>query len=195
VSARLVRALDQGNRVTLSFAAGNNNLVCDGAPSIVAVNSTEGGFTTGALDQQGRAQAYSSRGPGQCSLLNPFLAVPTWGILPWGAGWRDFGSEGGRTSSSAAMLSCALSLLRGEYPQANNTDLRVALAASARKTPGSIPFHDLATGFGMLQVDGALSALPGARWSPLYPVLAARGLLRAPAFPGGPRLFGATTVT
>jgi hypothetical protein len=193
VSARLVRALDQGNQVTLSFAAGNNNLICGGVPSIVAVNSTEGGFTTGALDQQGRPQAYSSRGPGQCSLLCPFVAVPTWGVLPWGAGWRDFGPEGGRTSSAAAMLSCALSLLRGEYPQANNTDLRVALAASAKKTPGSMPFHDLATGFGMLQVDGALSALPSTRLSPLYPLLAGRGLYRAPALPGGSRALGPAT--
>lgn len=182
MAARLVRALDQGNQVTLSFAAGNNNLICGGVPSIVALNSTEGGFTTGALDQQGRPQAYSSRGPGQCSPLHPFVAAPTFGVLPWGTGWRDFGPGGGATSSAAAMLSCALSLLRGEYPQANNTDLRVALAASARKTPGSMPFHDLATGFGMLQVDGALSALPGARWSPLYPLLAGRGLLRAPSF-------------
>ena len=193
MSARLVRVLDQGNRVTLSFAAGNNNLSCGGAPSIVAINSTEGGFTTAALDQQGRPQAYSSRGPGQCNALCPFVSAPTFGVLPWGAGWRDFGPEGGRTSSAAAMLSCALSLLRGEHPQANNTDLRVALAASAKKPPGSMPFYDPATGFGLLQVDGALSALPRVQSSPLYPVLAARGFLRPPAFTGLPFL-GATTV-
>ena len=194
VASRLIRALDQGNQVSISFAAGNNNLVCGGAPSIVAINSTEGGFTTAALDQQGRPQDYSSRGPGQCNALCPFVAVPTWGVLPWGAGWRDFGPEGGRTSAAAAMLSCALSLLRGEYPQANNTDLRVALAASAVKTPGSIPFHDPATGFGMLQVDGALSALPAARASPLYPFLAGRGFLRPPVFPGLPFPGAGTTM-
>ena len=194
MSARLVRVLDQTNQVTLSFAAGNNNLVCGGAPSIVAVNSTEGGFTTGALDQQGRPQPYSSRGPGQCFAFCPFIAAPTFGVLPWGAGWRDFGPEGGATSSSAALLSCALSLLRGEYPRANNTDLRVALATSARKTPGSTPFYDPATGFGLLQVDGALSALPGARGSPLYPLLAGRGLYRLPTSPGGARPLGATIV-
>ena len=184
MSARLVRALDQGNQVTLSFAAGNNNLECGGAPSIIAVNSTEGGFTTAALDEQGRPQAYSSRGPGQCSLLCPFVSAPTFGVLPWGAGWRDFGPEGGRTSAAAAMLSCALSLLRGEFTQASNTDIRVALAASAKKTPGSIPFHDPATGFGMLQVSDALSILPRARLSPLYPLLASRRFLRPPVFPG-----------
>ena len=194
VAARLVRALDQGNQVSISFAAGNNNLICGGAPSILAVNSTEGGFTTAALDQNARPQAYSSRGPGQCFPLCPFIAVPTFGVLPWGAGWRDFGPEGGRTSSAAAMLSCALCLLRGEYPQVNNTDLRVALAASAKKTPGSVPFHDLATGFGMLQVDGALRALPTTRLHPLYPLLAGRGVYRLPPFPGWPASAGAATV-
>ena len=193
VAARLVRALDQGNQVSISFAAGNNNLICGGAPSIVAINSTEGGFTTAALDQNARPQAYSSRGPGQCFPLCPFIAVPTFGVLPWGTGWRDFGPEGGRTSSAAAMLSCALCLLRGEYPQANNTDLRVALAASATKTPGSLPFHDLASGFGMLQVDGALRELPSARWNPLYPLLAGRGFFRAPPVPGRSSLLGPIT--
>jgi hypothetical protein len=183
VAARLVRALDQGNQVTLSFAAGNNNRTCGGAASIVAVNSTEGGFTTGALDQLGRPQAYSSRGPGQCSPLHPFVTAPTFGVLPWGAGWHDFGPEGGRTSSTAAMVSCALSLLRGEYPQANNTDLRVALATSAKKTPGSMPFHDLTTGFGMLQVDAALRVLPTTRLSPLYPLLAGRAVYRTWTIP------------
>ena len=188
-----MRALDQANQVTLSFAAGNNNLVCGGAPSIVAVNSTEGGFTSGALDQQGRPQPYSSRGPGQCFAFCPFVSVPPWGVLPWSTGGRDFGPEGGRTSSAAAMLSCALSLLRGEYPQATNTDLRVAVAASARRTPTPLPFYDPPSGFGMLQVDGALRALPNVRWNPLYPLLAGRGLLRPPGLPGRSGFLGPAT--
>lgn len=194
VATRLVRVLDQRDQVSVSFAAGNLNQQCGGAPSIIGVNSTAGAITTAALDQHGRPQAYSSRGPGQCNALHPFIGVPTFGVLPWGAGWRDFGPDGGQTSSASALLSCTLCLLRGEYPRASNTEIRVALAASAAKTPGALPFHDPAAGFGMLQTDNALRSLPMARFNPLYPLLAGRGLYRPPPFPG-PRFLGATTVS
>jgi subtilisin family serine protease len=185
IPARLVRSIDQKNVIAMAFAAGNSNQDCGGASSILCINSNEGGITAAALDRNGNPQAYSSRGPGQCSLLHPFIGAPTFGVLPYGAGYVDMGEVGGGTSSATPQLSGALAILKGEIPKANNTLLRTALAAGARKTnfpSGFLPFAP-ATGFGMLQVDRALDWLPSARVHPFYPVISSRfaAPLRVPA--------------
>ena len=183
IPARLVRAIDQKNVVVMAFAAGNSNQDCGGAPSILCINSNEGGITAAAVDRNGHPQPYSSRGPGQCSILHPFISAPTFGILPWGAGFVDFGGLGAGTSSATPQVSGALAILKGEAPKATNTVLRTALAAGVRKVnAGPLPFSS-ATGFGLLQIDQALAWLPTARLHPLYPMIGARFAppLRVPA--------------
>ena len=183
IPARLVRAIDQRNVIAMAFASGNSNQDCGGAPSILCINSNEGGITAAAVDRNGNPQPYSSRGPGQCSLLHPFISAPTFGILPYGEDYLDFGELGAGTSSATPQLSGALAILKGADPKANNTVLRTALAAGARKVAsGPLPFSS-ATGFGLLQVDRALAWLPAARLHPLYPFIGARfaAPLRVPA--------------
>ena len=176
IPSRLVRGIDQKNIMPVVFAAGNSNLDCGGGPSILCINSNEGGITAAALDRQGRPQDYSSRGPGQCTPFAPFIGAPTYGVLPWGDGYRDFGPRGGGTSSAAPEVSGALAVLKGAYPKADNTTLRVALAAGAKREPftsGLLPFNT-GSGFGMLQVDQALAVLPFARLHPFYFPIALR---------------------
>lgn len=178
IPSRLVRDIDGKNVMAVSFAAGNSNLDCAGASSILCINSNEGGITTAALDRQGLPQDYSSRGPGQCSLFHPFIGAPTYGVLPWGDGYVDFGPRGGGTSSAAPQVSGALAILKAAYPKADNTILRVALAAGAQKGPppfGLAPF-DTSTGFGLLRVDRALDMMPVAQLHPLYWPIALRSI-------------------
>lgn len=170
IPSRLVRDIDAKNIMPLVFAAGNGNLDCGGASSILCINSNEGGITAAALDRQGIPQNYSSRGPGQCSIFHPFIGAPTYGVLPWGDGYLDFGPLGAGTSSTAPQVSGALAVLKAAYPKANNTVLRVALAAGAQKSPppyGLLPFNT-GTGFGLLRVDRALGMVPIAQFHPLY---------------------------
>lgn len=159
------------------FAAGNSNLDCPLGTPILCINSDEGAITVGAVDQHGNPQDYSSRGPGQCSEWHPFIAAPTYGILPWGPGFRDFGPRGGGTSSATPQVTGALAVLKSMYPRADNTALRVALALGAQSDPG-IDFSP-EKGVGILQVDRALDAMRTARLHPLYQFLAQRFRVQA----------------
>ena len=179
IPSRLVWDLDRKNAVTVCFAAGNSNLDCDGLSSILCINSNEGGITAAALDHNGSPQDYSARGPGQCSHWHPFIGAPTFGVLPYGRGFRDFGFRGGGTSSAAPQVSGALALLKGEMPAADNTELRTALAAGALQF-GPTGF-DPGTGFGMLQVDRALEAVPTAMQHPLARVIGGLTALTPPS--------------
>lgn len=169
IPSRLVRELDRQNVAAVVFAAGNSNQDCAGLASILCINSNEGGLTVAAVDRELRPQDYSSRGPGQCSLMHPFISAPTYGVLPWGNGMRDFGLRGGGTSSVTPQVAGALAVLKGMYPQADNTRLRVALAAGAGQS------FSTTTGFGVLRVDRALDEMPFAsRAHRLYQVMAQR---------------------
>lgn len=172
IPSRLVREIDRRSIMGIVFAAGNNNVECGGGRSILCINSNEGGITTAAVNRQGYVQDYSSRGPGQCSRWHPFISAPTYGVLPWGAGYRDFGVRGAGTSSATPMVSGALAVLKGMYPKADNTMLRVALAVGATHGP-EVTFNTR-TGFGVLQVDRALEVMPFAKIHPLYRVLSDR---------------------
>jgi len=177
---------------SVAFAAGNSYADCRDAvssrsPGVLCVNSTPGVITAGALDINGVPQYYSSRGPGQCSRLHPFISAPTFGVLPWGMGYIDTGGQGGGTSSASPQVAGALALMKGFAPEATNLDLMVALAVSAERTVpaassqyGYPVLYDHATGFGKLRVDHALSALPLVQSFPVYREFIAKHLMTPP---------------
>ena len=175
IPARMVRAIDRANAVTMVWAAGNDNLDCGGAPSITCIESNPGAIAVAALDSALQPHPYSARGPGYCSPLQPLVGAATYGVLPWGRGWIDTGSQGAGTSSTAPQVSGALAILRAKYPRASNVALRAALVIGARPvqdTPGWNP----AAGFGLLQADAALNALETVPGHPYYQIVAASAL-------------------
>lgn len=170
IPARLVRAIDQASLVTMVWAAGNDYQDClerGQSTSITCVESGSGSISTGVVDRFMQPHAYTGRGPGYCSPLQPFISVPTYGVLPWGPGWIDTGKQGGGTSAGAPLIAAACALLRSVYPGATNLQIRAALAASARPL-GKLPGWDSATGFGLLQADKAIQLLPDVHHHPYY---------------------------
>ena len=94
----------------------------------------------------------------------------TFGVLPWGHGFRDFGEQGGATSSCAPQVAGAMAILMTQYPEADNATLRAALRAGASNVAlGQPPVpYTPATGSGVLQVRRSLEAVPWARFHPSY---------------------------
>jgi len=86
---------------------------------------------------------------------------PTFGFLPWGSGFRDFGEQGAATSSTAALLSGAIAILMTQFPDADNSVLRAALRAGASNVQVGRPFllYDRMTGSGLLQIRRSLGAV------------------------------------
>lgn len=185
IPSRLIEAIDRSGAALVVFAAGNGHRDQNGVPSIVCINSNPGAITVGALDQRGQPQYYSSRGPAQCYALAPLISAPTWGVLPWGSGYRDFQDQGGGTSSTAPQVSGALALIKADYPKATNLQLKAALAASAQRFfPQFLMPFDFATGFGMLRTNRALNTVPGVLLHPYAATLRAAQLaskVRVPA--------------
>lgn len=189
IPARLVRDLNRKNVASIVFAAGNSGVDCGGLPSVLCINSNEGGVTVGVTDQNGAAQPYSARGPGQCSPGHPFITAPSFGGLPWGSGWRDFGALGGGSSSAAPQIAGALALMKAAYPQAQNPQLQTALALGASRRTFSLPGlppWDPAMGFGQLRVDQALDRVATAPFSLLHSAMQARAVAPSPAAIGLP---------
>jgi len=178
---RLVQFIALRNIASVAIAAGNSSEDCNPFPSqpppasIVCVNSTPGSMSVAALDRSLKPQFYSSRGPGQCSLLSPFIAAPTFGIFPWGPGYIDTGEAGGGTSSTTPQLSGVLALLQSGGLKQSTLRLMTAVAAGAVRTippfpqePKSRALWDPATGFGLLNARRALEFLPTAQQHHYY---------------------------
>jgi len=173
---RTVRLLDERGLVMTSWATGNNRVLAgEFSISGYCMSSTKWSTAAGAVGRDLRPQPYSSLG-GQCSPYQPTVSVPTFGVLPWGSGFRDFASQGGGTSSCAPQVSGILALLMASYPGRPFAEYRAALRASANNGavgyPG-VPYHPL-TGAGLVQAQGALAAMPGIAY---HPWLVAENLL------------------
>lgn len=169
VAARLVKEIQKG-AITV-WAAGNSKGTCgpESTGTLWCMNSLPESVSVGALDRNLRPQFYSSPGPGQCFPLQPLAVAPTYGVLPWGGGFSDFGEQGGGTSSTSPMVAGALALLMSAYPQATNRELRNALRAGASNLVLGRPSpYTPETGFGLLQIQTTLSLLPLIKLHPFY---------------------------
>ena len=133
------------------------------------MNSLPWSVSIGAVDRELRPQFYSSQ-RGQCYPLIPTVVCPTYGMLPWARGFRDFGEQGGGTSSCAPMVSGALAILSSAFPKARNAELRAALRAGAMPLNPDRPYRyfDPGTGSGLLQVENSLARVTTAREHPTY---------------------------
>ena len=171
VAAMLVKEIQKGAITT--WAAGNSKGTCgpEARGTLWWLNSMPQSVSVGALDRNLRPQFYSTPGPGQCFPLQPVAVTPTYGVLPWGGGFRDFGEQGGGTSSTSPMVAGALALLMSRYPEATNRELRNALrAGSSNLVLGSPLPYMPETGFGLLQIQTALALLPLIKLHPFYAV-------------------------
>ena len=167
---RTVRMLSEANLVQTVWAAGNNrHIVGDQGFSSYCMQTTKWGVSVGALDRSLTPQFYSSLA-GQCYPLSPAVAAPTYGVLPWGSAFMDFGDQGGGTSSTAPQVSGVLAMMMTAHPGRPLQDYRAALRAGASNAalglPG-VPYHP-ATGAGLLQADAAIRAVPTARAHPSW---------------------------
>lgn len=171
LATRVLQKIDRERISLLSWAIGNSRHVCgDSRISAYTLASIPVSMGVGALDRELRPQFYSARGPGPSFPWQPAVCCPTYGVLPWGSGWRDFQEQGGGTSSCAPMVAGALAILRSLYPAASGRELRAALRASANNRllgySGAL-YHPL-TGSGLLQIADAVKAVPRARRHPSY---------------------------
>ena len=168
---RVLRLLDERGLVMSVWAAGNNrHVVGRYSPSIYCMNSLAVSTAVGAVDRNLRPHFYSSLGPGQCFPAQPTVATPTFGILPWGAAYMNFADQGGGTSSCAPQVSGALAMMMTAHPNRRFRDYRAALRASADNRVVGLPpgAYYPATGFGLLQCDGAIKAVPYAQAHPSW---------------------------
>ncbi len=176
IGLRALTRLDEMNLMLSSWAAGNYHAQC-GDDSISMYGSASSAFAlaVGAVGEDLRPQPYSSRGPGVVFPMQPAVCCPTYGTLPWGSGFRDFGQQGGGTSSCAPQVSGALAILQTAYPKASNRLLRAAIRAGADngKVGQSGVLYSVYTGFGLLQVDRSLRRMPLANTHPSFALEAA----------------------
>lgn len=159
IPTRLVQAINQGG-ITV-WAAGNARGMCPQDSKLVwCLNSSPNSISVGALTRSLVPQGYSSPGPGQCSPEHPTVMCPTYGTLPWGIGFRDFGRQGGGTSSCVPQVAGTLALLLSMHPKATVQELRHALVAGASQTRlGRAPGYNTETGHGLLQAKNSMDAL------------------------------------
>lgn len=154
---RASRLLDSLGLIQACWAAGNNrHLVGDFGVSAYCMATVGWVTTVGALGRDLRPTFYTSKS-GQCSPWKPDVAAPTYGVLPWGDGWRDFGDQGGGTSSTAPMVSGILALLKESWPDLTSPQLRAVLRAGASnlRIGAPIPYHPL-TGSGLANAEASL---------------------------------------
>lgn len=148
--------------MSVVFSAGNNAAACNRPyrNSIYCGPSLEGVTSVGALQKDLDIQPYSSRGPGQCSRVNPSTVTPTYGVLPWADGFRDFGERGGGTSSTAPIAAGVTALLRtlepNQSPWAYKRAIEISGSNIALNRPS--PYNPI-TGFGLLDAVRARQAL------------------------------------
>lgn len=163
LATRLMNRVDRAGVAMMVWSAGNSRHICgDNAITVYVLASMVPSLAVGSLDQQLRPQFYSGRGPGVIFPWQPAVVAPTYGILPWGAGYRDFGAQGGATSSCAPMVSGALAILMTESPHPPHRLHRAAIRAGADnvqlgRPPGTL--YDVFTGSGLLRIDRAVAAM------------------------------------
>jgi len=165
---RLVKAADEARKMITTWAIGNNRELCDpDAVTGYCMNTTPWGVSVGAVNSMLEPQSYSAVG-GQCYPLAPTVVAPTFGVLPWGSGFRDFGARGAGTSQVAPQVAGALSLISRAFPDAENFELRAALRSGALPLNEDRPFefYDPRTGSGLLRIADSLRAMPTARDHP-----------------------------
>ena len=165
---RLLRAADEAGKMITTWSVGNNRELCDpNAVTGYCMNTTPWGVSVGAVDSMLEPQRYSAVG-GQCYPLAPTVVAPTFGVLPWGSGFRDFGSQGGGTSQVAPQAAGALSLMSRAFPDAEGFELRAALRSGALPLNKDRPFefYDPMTGSGLLRIADSIRAMPTARDHP-----------------------------
>lgn len=171
VAAMLVKQLQKG-AITV-WAAGNSKGTCgpESTGVLWCLNSLPESVSVGALDRNLRPQFYSTPGPGQCFAPQPVAVAPTYGVLPWGGGFSDFGEQGGGTSSCSPMMAGALAIMMSAYPNATNRELRNALRAGSSNLALGRPLpYTPETGFGLLQIQSSLALLPMIKLHPFYAV-------------------------
>ena len=143
--------------MALVFPAGNAGIECSTQENAIwGIASTPKSISAAAMDARLRPQPYTSRGPGQCSQLHPTISVPTYGILPWGSGYRDFAHQGAGTSSAAALAAGAVALIYSALPEVGTEQIPEALARSAAPV---FRENEPQIGAGLLQIQRALEDL------------------------------------
>jgi subtilisin family serine protease len=159
IPTRLVDEINKG-AVTV-WAAGNSRGMCPQDERLLwCLNSSRNSISVAAVGRDLQIQPYSTPGPGQCSFLHPTVACPTFGILPWGSGFRDFGEQGGGTSAATPQVVAAMAILLTAFPDATVQELKWALQVTAnQRVLGQKSGWNKDTGFGLLQIDDALFAL------------------------------------
>lgn len=163
IPARLLAEIQKG-AITV-WAAGNSRGHCPQNQRLLwCLNSTRHSISVAAIGKDLRIQHYSTPGPGECYFYHPTLVCPTFGILPYGAGFRDFGSQGGGTSAATPIVSAAMAILLTAFPDATFGELRLAVIATAnQRRLGRPSGWNPDTGYGLLQIDDALFALEQSR--------------------------------
>ena len=133
------------------------------------MSTTRWSTSTGALTRNLKPQPYSSLG-GQCFPFQPTVSAPTFGFLPWGSAWMDFGDQGGGTSSCAPMLSGVLAMMMAQHPGRSFREYRAAVRTAASNTAVGLPGipYNPATGAGLIQAADSIRAVPNARLTPAY---------------------------
>ncbi len=107
--------------VPVAFAAGNAAEKCEKQEctetTIWLQNSIDEVLSVATLDREGRVRSYSSRGPGQCAVVNrkPDVSAPTFGTTVWNCGTRDF-TRGWGTSGASPVVAGVLALMVTERP-------------------------------------------------------------------------------
>jgi len=132
-------------------------------------------FSVGAIDAlnpESGAASFSSRGPVSCNsaIIKPELVAPGVQIRSCrvGGGYQIFSG----TSMAAPFVAGAVLLLRQYNPDATPDEIKAALVASAYDLGPAGP--DLSTGYGMLNVIGAMELLEAPRpvkWKWVLPMV------------------------
>jgi subtilisin family serine protease len=162
--------------VLVIFAAGNEGPY----PSTLRLPADRGDaplkcFSVGAVDAADPLLAtplFSSRGPATCNsgIIKPELVAPGVNVRSCkpGGGYQILSG----TSMAAPHVAGAVAILRQANPEATADEIKHALTASAIDLGD--PGPDFVTGFGLLNLAGALSTLPPARpvaWDFSVPVI------------------------
>ena len=143
-------------RLTLVWAAGNSGTLCSSLSNAIwGVASAPHSISAGALDERGSPQPYSSHGEGQCSPGHPTVSAPTWGILPWGDGFRNLRAQGGGTSAAAALVAGSVALALSLSPDMPAE----TIARILRDTAQDLPDPKRQTGGGLLRISHALGKI------------------------------------
>ncbi|GGU68402.1 S8 family serine peptidase [Lentzea flava] len=132
-------------------AAGN-----DGRPGTInSPGSAEAALTVGAVDREDQLAPFSSQGPktGARGSVKPEVTAPGVDIVAAKAGSYDHIAMSG-TSMATPHVTGAAALLKQQHPEWTASQLKAALAATAKPTTGLTPFQQ---GAGRIDVAKAIT--------------------------------------